>query len=374
MAASKTVLVFGSDGSYLVNFRGRLMAAMVDRGYRVVAVAPGLDERLSGEIRKFGAEPHEIQISNQSFDALEMFRAFRKLRRLIRECRPNVVIAYTIKPVVIGALAASAEGVPKIISLITGAGYAFSSGAGAKRLLARAAAKSLYRLALPRSSCVVFQNSDDEILFRELGLITAEQATARTNGSGVDLKQFKSVPLPKKTSFLMISRLLKTKGIMEFAAAAERLLAEHPEASVDLVGYVDSSPDSVTEAELREIERCGVRFHGRLNDVRPAIADCSVYVLPSAYREGTPRSILEAMAMGRAIITTDAPGCRETVDHEVNGLLVAPRDSDALYRAMARFVADPGLAVRMGKESRRIAEAKYDVNLVNAELLRIADL
>jgi glycosyltransferase involved in cell wall biosynthesis len=173
--------------------------------------------------------------------------------------------------------------------------------------------------------------------------------------------------------FLLMSRLLKDKGVREFAAAAARLKADYPDVPVRVAGYIDGSPDSISQAELQGMIDSGVEFLGRLADVRPAIAACSVYVLPS-YREGTPRSVLEAMAMGRAIITTDAPGCRETVEEGVNGLLVPPRNSTLLYEAMVRFTQDGGLARRMGSRSREIAEAKYDVRRVNADLMDISGL
>ena len=136
-----------------------------------------------------------------------------------------------------------------------------------------------------------------------------------------------------------------------------------------LVGDLDPSPDSLTRAELDALTRCGIEWKGHLADVRPAIAECSVYVLPS-YREGTPRSVLEAMATGRAIVTTDAPGCRETVQDGENGILVRPRDADTLFAAMQRFVDEPALAAKMGAASRKLAESKYDVRKVNATLLR----
>jgi glycosyltransferase involved in cell wall biosynthesis len=171
----------------------------------------------------------------------------------------------------------------------------------------------------------------------------------------------------------MIARLLKDKGIREFAAAAKRLKAERPEVAITLVGDFDPSPDSLTRGELDALIRCGIEYLGHVADVRPAIAACSVYVLPS-YREGTPRSVLEAMAMGRAIVTTDVPGCRETVIEGENGFFVRPRDADSLYQAMVRFVEKPSLAAPMGRASREIAETKYDVRQVNSNLLRYAGL
>lgn len=373
MRAAKTVIIFGSYAPSLVNFRGDLIAEIGRRGHRVIAVAPEITRSTAEAIRDLDGEPHELHVSNQSLNPLGMLSTLHALRQFVRAHRPDVLIAYTIKPVVLGAIAAKAEGVPMVISLITGAGYAFTGGREAKRLVSRIVATQLYRFALRRSDWVVFQNRDDEALFRETGMISDSQNVLRINGSGVDVHRFGLTPQPAAPSFLMIARLLKDKGVREFAAAAKRLKIQHPQVEVHLIGYVDSSPDSISHAELEDIKKSGIEFHGRLDDVRPAIAACSVYVLPS-YREGSPRSVLEAMAMGRAIITTDAPGCRETVRPEVNGLLVPPRDSEALYRTMLRFVAEPGLAARMGKESRKIAEAKYDVDRVNADLLRVAEL
>lgn len=374
MSGPKTVVVFGSYAPSLIIFRGSLISAILGRGHKVIAVAPEMDSVTAERLKALGAEPYELRITNQSLNPLEMLSSYRDFRRFLRSRRPDVLINYTIKPVIVGALAGGAEGVPKIVSLITGAGYAFSGGKELKRRLIRIVARRLYRLALRRSDWVVFQNPDDEALFRKMRMVRDGQHVGRTAGSGVDLDQFDVAPLPEKASFLMISRLLKDKGILEFAAASRRLKEERPDVSIELVGYIDSSPDSITESDLQRMVADGIHYRGRLDDVRPALADCSVYVLPSCYREGTPRSLLEGMAMGRALITTDAPGCRETVRNDVNGLLIPRRDSDALYRAMMRFVDDPSLAPRMGRESRKFAEERFDVNQVNADIMRMAEL
>jgi glycosyltransferase involved in cell wall biosynthesis len=374
MTDRKTVVVFGSYAPSLIIFRGPLIAAIIGRGHRVFAVAPNMDAETDAALRKMGAEPYEIQFSNQSLNPLPTIRAFFQFRKFLRARRPDALITYTIKPVIIGALAAAAEGVSNVVSLVTGVGYPFGTGNEIKRRAVRVIARQLYRLAFRRTAWVVFQNPDDEMLFRRIGLLRGRQKVGRINGSGVDLDYFTVAPQPSSVSFLMISRLLKHKGLVELAAATRRLKAEHPEVSVHLVGYIDSSPDAITETELQEFIASGIQFDGRMKDVRPAIRAASVSVLPSYYPEGTPRSLLEGMAMGRAIITTDAPGCRETVRDEVNGLLLPPRDVDALFKAMVRFAKDPGLAVKMGKESRKFAEEKFDVNRVNDDLIRMAEL
>jgi glycosyltransferase involved in cell wall biosynthesis len=373
MRRRKKVMIFGSYAPSLVNFRGPLIAAIVSRGHDVIAVAPAIDGSTASALRALGAEPQELSVSNQSLNPVAMIRALGSLRELVRASRPDVLLSYTIKPVLLGAIAGRRERVSTVLSLITGAGYPFTGGREAKRILSRLVAKQLYRFALRRTGRIIFQNADDEILFRQMGMIHSEQASYRVNGSGVDLEHFAPMPLPPAVSFLMISRLLRDKGVREFAAASKRLKAEHPETPIHLVGYLDKSPDRLSERDLSFIRESGIEFHGRLDDVRPVIAQCSVYVLPS-YREGTPRTVLEAMAMRRAIITTDAPGCKETVQHEVNGLLVPVGDADALYAAMKRLLLDYGLVARMAEQSREIVESKYDVKLVNADLLQIAGL
>lgn len=370
--SGQKVLVVSSYAPSLVSFRGRLIAAMIEHGHTVIAAAPAIDNSTAAAMRKLGAEVHTIPLQNVSLNPLTFFQSIRAMRSLLQRERPDTILAYTIKPIIISALARDKR-TKTVVSLITGAGYAFTGGREAKRLVSCVAASLLYRIALRRSDVIVFQNRDDELLFRRLRLISPGRAAHIINGSGVDLADFSPAPLPERISFLMIARLLKDKGIREFAQAAKRLKASHPEVPIVLVGDFDPSPDSISRKDLDELIQCGVEYRGRLGDVRPAIAGCSVYVLPS-YREGTPRSVLEAMAMARAIITTDAPGCRETVTPGVNGLLVRPRDWKSLFEAMVRFVREPALAAQMGPASRGIAEMKYDVRRVNSDLMRYAGL
>ena len=371
-AEGQRVVVFGSYAPSLTKFRGPLLEELARRGHRVFAMAPGITEEIAEEVRSLGATPVEVALGRGSLNPLRALATARQLKRLMRELRPDAVIAYTVTPVVLGAAAAKREGA-RFVALITGLGYAFTGGREPKRLLSFVLGRLMYRRALRWSDVAVFQNPDDRDEFRRLGLLPKHLPTAVINGSGVDLSQFPPAEMPPGTSFLMIARFLKDKGVREFGAAAEQLRKEHPDIPVRLVGWLDQSPDAIDQAELDRIDAAGVELVGKLEDVRPAIAACSVYVLPS-YREGTPRSVLEAMAMGRAIVTTDAPGCRETVVDGENGFLVPPRDAQSLYRAMKRFADEPGLALEMGRRSREIAEAKYDSEKVTGELLRHAGL
>ena len=367
------MVVFGSFAPSLITFRGPLIREIARRGHRVFAVAPGVTQEIGEQILALGGTPVDLPLGRGSLNPFRAFTTVRKFRAMIRELRPDTVIAYTITPIVLGAVAAKREGVGRFVALITGLGYAFTGGREPKRLLSSVAAKLMYRRALKRADIAVFQNPDDREEFRRLRLLPTRLPIGIINGSGIDLSQFPVAALPAGPSFLMIARFLKDKGIREFGEAARRLKQEYPELPIRLVGWLDQSPDVIAREELEEIAAGGVELVGRLDDVRFAIASCSIYVLPS-YREGTPRSVLEAMAMGRAIITTDAPGCRETVVRGENGLLVQPRDAESLYQAMKRFVECPELIAPMGLRSREIAEAKYDASKVTGELLRLAGL
>jgi len=373
VARPSRVVLFGSYAPSLINFRGPLIAALARRGHEVFALAPDIEEETAGRVRALGATAVAVTLGRTSLNPLKARRTTRELKTLLEWLKPDVVIAYTIKPIVLGAAAARAAGVRRFVPMITGMGYPFLGGLHPKRVAIRLAAMAMYRRALAKSAFVIFQNPDDRRDFQRLRLLPKRVPSGLVNGSGIDLVQFERRPLPDGLSFLMISRFLRDKGVVEFGEAARRLKRDFPEVRVRLAGWLDESPDSIRRDELDRLVEGGVECLGRLDDVRPALADCSVYVLPS-YREGTPRSVLEAMATGRAVVTTDAPGCRETVAHGETGLLVPPRDADALYSAMRRFVERPELIAPMGEAARRLAEEKYDVERVNERILQYAGL
>ncbi len=371
--ARRKVLLLGSYAPSLINFRGPLIAAMVERGHEVFAAAPDIGPDIAAKLVALGATPVPVVLSGASLNPLATWRSGRQLRALVERIAPDVMIAYTIKPVVLGAAAARAARIPFFAAMITGMGYAFLGGLAPKRLAIRLVAMLMYRRAVAASRLVIFQNEDDRSDFRRLRLLPAAKPSLVVNGSGVDLDHYTPEPVPPEPSFLMISRFLRDKGIAEFGAAAARLKAEFPSVRIALAGRIEAIPDSIGQVELDSILAGGIENLGYLADVRPALARASVYVLPS-YREGTPRTVLEAMAMGRAVITTDAPGCRGTVVEGENGFLVPVADSDALYRAMRRFVEEPALARRMGGASLRLVREKFDVHQVNAAILEATGL
>jgi glycosyltransferase involved in cell wall biosynthesis len=313
---------------------------------------------------------HEIRLDRTGTNPVADARTLLGVWRLMLRVRPSHVLAYTVKPVVYGLLAARLAGVPHRFALITGLGYAFADDVGGSPGHVHHVVRHLYSASLRGAEVVFFQNPDDQALFRSEGILSPAAPSTVVNGSGVDLDDFRVAALPAGIRFLLIARLLAAKGVREYGEAARKVREHHPDVECALVGWIDDNPDSIDPAELDAWVAEGViRYLGRMSDVRPAIAACSAYVLPS-YSEGTPRSILEAMAVGRAIITTDAPGCRETVVDGENGFLVPVRSARALAAAMERLIAEPDLACRMGRRSRQIAEDKYDVREVNAVMLQ----
>lgn len=364
------ILVLGGLANSLVNFRGALLAEMVRRGYVVIGCAaeddPGVAEELAAMRVRYVPLHFKRAGLNPFGDLLLLFRLIKLMLRL----RPDFVLAYTIKPVIYGSLACRLTGVKRCYSMITGLGYAFMGGVGLRERLVGKLASLLYRVALAGNVGVFFQNRDDLTLFARTGLLRGQQKALVINGSGVDTNYFLPAPLPAgPVAFLLIARLLKDKGIFEYAAAAAAIKQHYPSTIFRLIGPLDPNPSAIGKDQVDLWHRSGVvDYLGEIKDVRPHLAACNVYVLPS-YREGTPRTVLEAMAMGRPIITTDAPGCRETVINGENGFIVPVKNAAALAKAMQSFITNPELIPYMGQRGREIAEIKYDVRKVNDAIL-----
>jgi glycosyltransferase involved in cell wall biosynthesis len=343
----------------------------LSRGMQVHVALPDLDANsvLHGKFLAKGLVVHKVTMQRAGMNPIADLHTMWQLLQLIKIIRPEAVLANMIKPVIYGMMASSMAGVPHRFALISGLGYAFTGGNNQRGLLRRLA-QWLYTLSLSGAHKIFFQNSDDLNLFHQLGILKPNAPACVVNGSGVNVDYYGYTPIPKDTPcFLMTARFLVDKGIREYAAAAKLVKAQYPKARFTLVGWIDENPSAITQVELDTwIAEGTIDYMGRLADVRPAIAQCSVFVLPS-YREGTPRSVLEAMSMGRAVITTDAPGCRETVRNEDNGLLVPVGSVDELVKAMLKFVENGELVQRFGQRSREIAEEKYDVHKVNQVML-----
>jgi glycosyltransferase involved in cell wall biosynthesis len=360
------VLLNGSE-PYDLTKRLALITAIVARGHELHVSSPPLPGDARRALTAAGATVHEVALSRTGRSIVEDLRYAWSLRRLTRTVGPDVVLGYTIKPNIWGTLAGAAAGA-RCAMVITGLGYTFLETRSRVHGLVRAIARALYGLATAKAEAIAFQNPDDRADFIAAGCLANPGKAFLINGSGVDVDHFRPVALPDAPIFLMLTRLIRAKGIGDYADAASMLRAELPDARFLLAGPLESGPDAFSEEEVRSWGERGLEYLGNIDDVRAIIARCSVFVLPS-WREGTPRSVLEAMAMARPIVTTDAPGCRETTIEGVNGHLVPVGDPARLADAMRDLAGNPGKRKSMGEAGRQIAEDRYAVGKVNAALL-----
>lgn len=366
-----TFILLSPKNRTVYNFRGDLVKAIIAKGYEVIVTGP--DRTDVDKIEALGARFVEIPMNKTGTSITGDLRYRKALKQMMKAERPDVTLGYTIKPVAYGAMAARAAGVKNINGMITGGGYTFTAKTAKAKVLGKIV-RTLYRIGLSKTDHVIFQNPDDLEEFVSRGLVQREKCRV-VHGSGVNMEQFAPAPLPDKPVFFMLSRLLKSKGVMEYLEAAKMVKADAPEAKFCLLGkYETAMQDAVPRETVEAYIRDGIveRFE-ETSDVRPYYAECSVYVLPS-YREGTPRTVLEAMAMGRPILTTDANGCRETVEDGVNGYLVPVGDSHALAEKMKEFLRHPERVEQMGKASAALCRERFEVGKVNAEMLRVMEL
>ncbi len=365
----------GAHADYMYRFRVPLMRDFADRGYRVVVVSTAFGGFDPIVFQQAGFEYVEWPMKRAGLDPLADLFELKVLWRVLRRERPQIVFAHTVKPVIYGMVLAWLAGVPRRAAMIPGLGFAFIGARGIKRRFASLAGRIGYRLALGRAHVVIFQNPDDRQALRDLGALPRHTETALVNGSGVDLARFVPVPLPDGPPiFLMVARLMRDKGVHEFVDAARLVKAAVPEARFVLVGSGDlhnpaSVPPDIVKAWVGE----GViEARGHLDDPRAELAACHIFVLPS-YREGTPRTNLEAMATGRAIITTDVPGCRETVTDGVNGLLVPARDAQALADAMLVLARDRARTATMGSAGLSRCVERYELRTVTRATAKLVE-
>lgn len=371
----RRVAIVASHAPSLILFRQTLLGDIAARGHTLLCAAPDFDAATEARLRDLGAETRTVPVARTGLNPFADIATLRALTHLFRQFRPDVVMGYTSKPAIYASLAARRAGAGHVSPMITGLGYAFLEGGGVKGAFVRALMTRLYRQALRASDGVIFHNADDAKMMKDLGVVPPGLRVTVVRGSGVDLAHYEPRPLPSATdrlTFLMITRLVRYKGVAEYCEAARLLRREGANARFLLVGPEEPGPAGFPLSEL-EAYSDAVTWLGPRDDVRQTIADAHVYVLPS-YGEGMPRTVLEAMAMARPIITTDARGCRETVRDGVNGRLVPIRDPRALAGAMREMISCPECLGAMGAESRRLAEAEFDVARVNAAMLKALHL
>ena len=360
------IVIAASSGISLPNFRGSLIREWVKMGHQVICMSIEPAEEMEQCISELGGCYYQIHGSRTGIGIgegikmiLEYYKAFKKLR-------PDCCFFYMSKPVAFGGPAAALCRIRHINLLINGLENAYYR-TSLKDYLVRVIMSSSYRFSSLFSDNVFIQNRDDYDFFLQHRLVKKEKLH-QINGSGVDMSHFVRTPMPEEPVVMMASRLLWSKGIREYMKSIAIVREKHPNIKVMLVGNLDCNDEAITEDELNGfISEYNVEYCGYAKDIRPYLSECSIFVLPS-YHEGTPRVVLEAMATGRPIITTLAPGCRETVEEGVNGYLVPVKDYMILADRIARLVEDKEMRSKMAEESYRICLTKYDANLVNKEV------
>lgn len=354
------------------NHRGRLIQDIVATGRRVIAFSPFRDD-IPTAVAAAGGEYRIIPMDRTGLDPVGVVREMWHLAKCLRQERVDLVFTAGTRPNVVGTLAALWAGVALRYAMIAGLGYAFTSGPQLRRRVIRNVMSIVMCRVYHLCTAVFVQNEDDLSFVRQAGWARHGQPVIRTYGSGVDLAHFRHVLPPagyKDLRILMISRLLREKGVFEFADAARLLKARYPYARFQLLGRFDANPGSICRKDVMAWQAEGiVEYLGSTFDVRPYLENCSVFVLPSYYPEGVPRTILEALATGRPIITTDTPGCKDTVVDGLNGFLVTPREARSLAEKIEQLIIHPSLVIRMGRHSRRLAEERFDIRDVNNMIL-----
>lgn len=370
------VTLIANSGWNMVRFRAVLIDALLERGHEVSAIAAFSDAQADA-MRERGARAIALELDGAAIQPhRDLIYAFRLLKEM-RARRPDVVHLFSIKPVVYGSLAGKLAGVPVIVASVTGAGIL---SAQKKRWL-RPALRFLVRAALSRCTHVVFQNGDDLDGFVAQGLVTPSRSSL-IPGSGVDTTELSPDPDVKateRTTFMMASRMLWSKGVGDFVAAARIVKERHPQASFVLYGGVredhgSTNPDFIDREWLEHLGGDGVvEWHGWTHPsvVEATMRTAAAVVLPSYYGEGVPRSLIEAAAAGAPIITTDMPGCRDAVVPGRSGLLCPPHDPDQLADAMISLLESPDSIVTMGREGRRLAVEKFDKRLIVDQTLAV---
>ena len=360
------ILVLSSHTPSLFWIRKDMMLSFIALGHEVVAVGNEPEDEWGPKFHEIGIKYLAANIQRNGTNPIRDLKTLSSLKKIIkREC-PDKIFAYQAKTVIYGCLAAKSVGV-EIFPMIAGVGSVFLSDSFKGRIV-RFILKKEYKAALKYASKVFFQNSDDVELFEKLKILNHEKIVM-LRGSGVNLRVFIPEQLPLKTTFLFTGRLIKDKGVVEYLEAARIVKKNHSNVRFLLVGPFDSNPTSLKPEQIQEyVDEGIIEFFGEQTDVRPYLKQCSVFVLPS-YREGTPKTVLEAMATGRAIITTDAPGCKETVRDGVNGYLVPVKDVSAIVDKMLLFINSPEKIQEMAQSGRKIAEEIFDVEKVNKVII-----
>ena len=366
------IVVLSSYTPSLFWFRIDMMKAFQQSGHQVIAVGPDSSEKWNDSFKEVGIEYRQIFTARNGMNPITDVKSYFALKEFFKQEKPDKLFVYQAKAISYGSVAAKKYGKTEIYPLVAGLGSIFR-GAGLKNWFSRMAMSVLYKNAFRYADKVFMQNQDDVNDIVNAGVLKRDKIVMM-NGSGVNTEKFCVKDFPNVPTFLFIGRLIRDKGVGEYLDACRIIKRNYKTVCCLLVGPYDSNPSALKPDELKTyIDDGSVQYFGEQKDVRPFIEQASVYVLPS-YHEGTPKTVLEAMSMGRAIITTDAPGCRETVIDGINGCLVPVKNVEAIVEKMEYLIDNFAEVERMGKESRAIAVERFDVNKVNASVIKTMGL
>ena len=373
----KHILIITADSHSIIRFRLSLIQNFLARGYKVSVVAPKniFSNILQREMNGLGVEVIFFKLSRTGLNMFKELISLLELYKIVKNYKPNIIISYLIKPVIYTGLILRFFKKIRYFPLITGVGYGLYEKNFIKHKILKFFIIKLYKEGIKSSERIFFFNQDDKALFYELKIITKNKLSAIINGSGVNMSLYPFSHLPKKPVFLMISRLIVDKGVREYVQAARFVRSLFPNVVFQLAGSLDENPESISKEELQSwIGQENIKYLGEIKSVQSILKSCKFFVLPS-YREGLPRSTLEALSTGRPIITTDVPGCRETVIHKKNGLLVQSRDYKSLANAMIQLLKENDKNIKiMARESYLIAKKKFEVGKVNQSMLDLMNL
>ena len=367
----KKILIICSFATSLTHFRGDFIKDLIKAGYVVYAAAPDMHEEVVAALKQMGAKPLEYNLQRTGMNPFKDLSSIFEIKKLLNEHKIDLVFPYTIKPVIYGSMAANMASTPTI-SLITGLGFTFSGNSTKARVLQRVT-EFLYKLSVRKNRLIIFQNRDDHKLFLERNIISPDHKVDFVGGSGVNLDRYTTRVNQNKSErvvFVLVARLIREKGIHLFIDAAKDLKQSFPQAEFHVIGSPDQSPSAISLEQLNDLHKKQIIvYHGKQNNVAEFLYYSDVFVLPTFYREGVPRSILEALSVGLPVITTNSPGCKETVIQGENGILIEPQDLDSLTNAMRFYLENPEKIEPMGVKSRELAERKFDVNIINKKLI-----
>lgn len=362
------IVVLSSHTPSLYWFRNDMMKAFCEKGHTVYALGNEDEQKWASGFYEQGIKYKQIYVQRNGMNPLSDLKTLRSITKALKEIKPDKIFTYQAKTIIYGTIAANNLGITEVYPLIAGLGSVFLND-GLKTKVVRKILMTEYRYSMRKCPAVFFQNSDDLRVFQQMKVIK-NQNVAMLHGSGVSLEKFSVQPMPENFAFICISRLIRDKGVYEYLEACKIVKEKNPRVRCLLVGPYDSNPSSLKPEELQPFIDDGViEYFGEQSDVVPYLKQSSVFVLPS-YREGTPKTVLEAMACGRPTITTNAPGCRETVEDRINGLLVPVKDVEQLTLAMQYMIDHPKELTEMAKNARSKAEQVFDVNKVNEKIIK----